>query len=178
MAAPKRKSARSRSAKRTARKTPRRAPSAARSRAARAPRAGLPKPRPRRQPEALRLRSLSAGLTANDLARSIDFYTSVLGFIVGERWTDDKGTLRGVSLKAGACELNVSQDDWAKGRDRAKGVGVRIWCQTIQDVDRLAARVEAAGHTLTEKPKDQPWGVRTFSVDDPDGYHLTIYRES
>jgi catechol 2,3-dioxygenase-like lactoylglutathione lyase family enzyme len=178
MAAPKRKSSRSRAAKpRPARKTPRRAPATARSRAARAPKSGLPKLKFRTQPEALRLRSFSAGFTANDLDRSIDFYTNVLGFIVGDRWTGDDGTLRGVSLKAGTCELNVSQDDWSKGRDRVKGVGVRLWCQTIQDVDRLAARVEASGHALAEKPGDRPWGVRAFSVDDPDGYHLTIYRD-
>lgn len=177
MATAKRKGARAGAAKRPPKKTSRKRPPAARSRASRAARPVVPQPKPRRQPEALRLRSFSAGFTADDLEKSIAFYTSVLGFIVGERWTDDSGRLQGVSLKAGSCELNVSQDDWAKGRDRKKGVGVRLWCQTIQDVDRLAARVEAAGHTLSARPKDQPWGVRSFSIDDPDGYQLTIFRE-
>jgi uncharacterized glyoxalase superfamily protein PhnB len=30
---------------------------------------------------------------------------------------------------------------------------------------------------LTEEPHDQPWGGRSFSLDDPDGYHLTFHRE-
>jgi uncharacterized glyoxalase superfamily protein PhnB len=179
MATAKRKGARARAAKRppTKKKTTRKRPAAARSRAALAARPAVLQPKPRRQPEALRLRSFSAGFTADDLEKSIAFYSQVLGFIVGERWTDASGKLQGVSLRAGSCELNVSQDDWAKGRDRTKGVGVRLWCQTIQDVDRLAARVEASGHRLSAPPKDQSWGVRSFSIEDPDGYQLTIYRD-
>jgi catechol 2,3-dioxygenase-like lactoylglutathione lyase family enzyme len=133
--------------------------------------------RARRSPETLRLREFSPGFTVDDLQKSVAFYTGVLGFIVSERWTDDGGKLRGVMLKAGVCELGLSQDDWAKGRDRKKGEGVRIWCETAQDVDALAARIRAAGHELTEGPRDSPWG-RNLSLDDPDGYHLTFNRPS
>lgn len=153
------------------------------ARAARAPRevlpprkAGMLRPRHRRSPETLRLRSFTPGLTVDDLQRSITFYTQVLGFVVGDRWMEGD-VLTGVMLKAGACGLGLSQDDGAKGRGRRKGVGVRLWCQTIQDVDALAARVKAAGFALTEEPKTRSWGARSFSLDDPDGYHLTIYRE-
>ncbi len=77
-----------------------------------------------------------------------------------------------------ACRLGLTQDDWAKGRDRVKGQGMSLWCSTVQDIDALAARIKAAGGTLTLEPKDQSWGARTLSLDDPDGFHLTIYRES
>jgi lactoylglutathione lyase len=127
--------------------------------------------------ETLRLRSIDPGFTVNDLDRSLKFYTDVLGFIVSQRWTDDTGKLQGVTLKAGVCQLNVSQDDWAKGRDRQKGVAVRLFCRTAQDIDALAGRIKAAGVRLTEEPKDQPWGARTMSVDDPDGFHLTFSRQ-
>lgn len=129
-----------------------------------------------RQPESLRLRAFEPSFTVNDLDRSRRFYTEVLGFFEAQQWEDNAGVLRGVMLKAGACEFGLSQDDWAKGRDRLKGVGVRLWCRTEQDIDALAARIQAAGHSLTEGPTDQPWGVRSLSVDDPDGFHLTIYR--
>jgi uncharacterized glyoxalase superfamily protein PhnB len=137
-----------------------------------------PRGRQRRDvPETLRLRTVTPGYTVGDLENSIGFYTDVLGFVVSERWTD--GTvLRGVMLKAGVCELGLSQDDWKKGRDRRKGEGVRVWCETQQDIDALAARIKAAGFVLTEEPKDQPWGARSFSLDDPDGFHLTLFRES
>lgn len=124
--------------------------------------------------ETLRLRSIEPTFTVSDIERSVRFYTETLGSVVEERYSD-KGTLQGVMLKAGTCRFGLSQDDWAKGRDRVKGVGVRVWCTTMQDVDALAARIKAAGVTLAEEPADQPWGGRSFAVDDPDGFHLTIY---
>lgn len=134
-----------------------------------------PRKKARRSPETLRLRGFTPGFTVSDLERSLAFYTQALGFVVSERWVHD-GQLLGVMLKAGASELGLSQDDWKKGRDRRKGVAVRIWCQTTQDVDVLAARVRAAGHPLSEEPHDPAWGGRAFSVDDPDGFQLTIFR--
>jgi uncharacterized glyoxalase superfamily protein PhnB len=162
-------------------------PSTARKRVARNKRAGKKNPssrlslaalrnRRRQDPESLRLRALEPSLTVDDIERSVHFYTDVLGFIVAERWTEG-GRLLGVNLKAGSCELGLSQDDWAKGRDRTKGIGVRIWCRTAQDIDALAARIKAAGVQLTAEPEDQSWGVRSLAVDDPDGYHLAIYQE-
>jgi len=180
-----RKSTRSRSARASKAKAHRPAASTRRTRkaprrpASRAARkTAAPDRRNRNSPETLRLRSTTPGLTVGDLQRSLGFYTDVLRFFVKERWTDDGGVLRGVMLKAGLSELGLSQDDWKKGRDRKKGEGVRIWCETAQDVDAMAARIKAAGHALSEEPADQPWGGRAFSLDDLDGYHLTIFRSS
>jgi len=132
--------------------------------------------RRRQERETLRLRSLEPSLTVGDLTRSVQFYSDVLGFFVADRWTDG-GVLRGVMLKAGVCELALSQDDWAKGRNRKKGEAFRLSCETAQDIDTLAARIKAAGGRLTEEPTDHPWGRRSLSVDDPDGFHLTIYNK-
>jgi uncharacterized glyoxalase superfamily protein PhnB len=128
----------------------------------------------RKGPPTLRLRGISPGLTVSDLRRSIGFYTDVLGFIVQEYWTDDDGALRGAMLKAGTCTLGLVQDDWQRGRDRRKGEGVRLWCETVQDVDALAVRIRAAGIPLAHEPKDDSWGARSLAVDDPDGYHFSI----
>jgi catechol 2,3-dioxygenase-like lactoylglutathione lyase family enzyme len=126
----------------------------------------------RKSPETLRLRSFMPSLTVRDLGRSVDFYTRALGFVVGERWTSE-GVLLGVMLVAGACRLGLSQDDWAKGREREKGMGVRLWCETAQDLEVLAARIRTAGGD-TDGPSAEPWGELTVSVDDPDGYHFSF----
>lgn len=131
----------------------------------------------RHDPQTLRLRAFEPSLTVNDLQKSIDFYTGVLGFILGERW-EEKGVLRGVMLKAGACTLGLSQDDWSKGRDRVKGVGVRIWCETVQDINALAGRIQRGGGVLNEGPTDSAeWKMQWLSIDDLDGYHITIFRK-
>jgi catechol 2,3-dioxygenase-like lactoylglutathione lyase family enzyme len=126
--------------------------------------------------ETLRLRATNPIFTVTDLERSIRFYTDVLGFVVSERYNGKDGALQGVMLKAGVCELGLSQDDWAKGRDRQRGVAVRIWCTTAQDVDALAQRIKARNYPLTQEPNDEPFGGRSLSLDDPDGFHLSIYR--
>jgi len=132
--------------------------------------------RPRRsKPETLRLRAITPSLTVGDLDRSLVFYTRGLGFVVQEEWVRD-GKRTGVMLRAGACELGLAQDDWAKGRDRVKGVAVRLYFETVQDIDALAERAPAAGGELTSPPKLGSWGDYAFSIDDPDGFHLTVYK--
>ncbi len=135
-----------------------------------------PKPeRPlRSRPETLRLRSIAASLTVGDLARSLVLYSKGFGFFVEQRWEVD-GKLEGVTLRAGTCELNLSQDDGAKGRDRRKGEGIRLWLETVQDLDALAERAESFGAQITSWPAAQEWGVRSFSADDLDGYHLSFF---
>ena len=134
-----------------------------------------PKSRPgaRRQPETLRLRDIAPTFTATDLQRSIAFYRDVLGFVVGEEWRDN-GTLEGCEMRAGAVTFYLTQDDFAKGRDRKKGIGSRLTCTTAQDLDRFAAEVKARGGALDQEPLDMPWGERQFLITDPDGFKLTF----
>jgi lactoylglutathione lyase len=134
---------------------------------------GTPTPRAKRQqPESLRLRSIAPTFTVNDVARSLAWYRDGLGFFVSERW-EEAGRLQGVMLKAGACHLSLSQDDFSKGRDRPKGVGFRIWCETFQDVNALAARLRAFGGSIVEEPGDR-WDTYSFTAQDPDGFKITI----
>lgn len=140
------------------------------------PRAAKRRAKSRQQPESLRLRSMAASLTVNDVSRSLAWYRDVLGFTVGERWEHD-GTLRGIQLKAGSCDLMLNQDDFAKGRDRRKGDGFRLWISTIQDIDAIAARVNANGGRLDFEPKETPWGDYAFALTDPDGFKITVIQE-
>jgi uncharacterized glyoxalase superfamily protein PhnB len=137
-----------------------------------------PAPRPkRRQPETFRARGLTPSLTVNDLRQSIAWYEGVLGFTIADRWEED-GALRGVELTAGTTRLMLNQDDWAKGRERHKGEGLRLYFSTVQDLDALATEIVARGGRLDHAPRTMPWGDRTFGLSDPDGYHLTIAQRS
>ena len=98
---------------------------------ARRPAKKRPATRPQRQhPESLRLRSMAASFTVHDLDKSVAWYRDVLGFVVGERW-EDGGKVRGIQMKAGSCDIMLGQDDFAKGRDRKKGDGFRLWVATV-----------------------------------------------
>jgi len=115
--------------------------------------------------------------TVADVATSIGWYRDILGFVLVEEMRDE-GELVGASLKAGDVELFLGQDDWAKGKDRVKGVGFRFYCVTAQDIDQLAADIKARGGELDYEPTDRPWGVRDFAVTDPDGFKISISSEA
>ena len=126
--------------------------------------------------ETLRLRSLSPALTVADVEASLEWYRDVVGFYVQEKW-EHEGKVGGAALIAGLGPLLLVQDDWAKGRDRVKGVGFRLHMTTAHDVDELAAAIEQRGGKLESPPADTPWGARAFSLVDPDGYKITIASE-
>ena len=121
---------------------------------------------------ALQAKTITPNLTVDDLKASIGFFES-LGFAVEERW-EDNGKLNGVMLRAGDAHIGLSQDDWKKGRDRQKGVGSRIFIETKQDIDKLAARARQGGVRLNAEPHDTEWGTRAFEVTEPSGFLLTI----
>jgi uncharacterized glyoxalase superfamily protein PhnB len=142
-----------------------------------AKRSATKRPPARRQPETLRLRRIAPSFTATDLQRSIAFYRDVLGFVIGEEWRE-KGVLMGCEIHAGAATFMLGQDDFAKGRDRQKGIGMRMYCHTAQDVDRLAAQIKERGGMLDQEAKLMPWGDRVFMITDPDGFKLTFVQAS
>lgn len=127
----------------------------------------------REKPETLRLRAVMPTLTVSDIEASIRFYRDVLGFVVSDTIEKDAQVV-GASIKAGVVEFLLGQDDFAKERDRQKGVGLRLYCVTAQEIDEVAENVRARGGTLTHEPTDQPWGSRDFGVADPDGFTISI----
>ncbi|MCX5768622.1 MAG: VOC family protein [Gemmatimonadetes bacterium] len=122
---------------------------------------------------ALNAATMFPSLTVNDITKSLHFYVDGLGFEIVDKNEVD-GVLRFAMLKAGNVMLGVGQDDFAKGRDRVKGVGARFWIQTAQDLVALADRAKAAGVKLDADPAPLPWGPMAFALVDPDGFLITI----
>ena len=125
--------------------------------------------------ETLQISSIVPSFTVDDLQKSIAFYEG-LGFVVDEKW-EEEGTLLGVMLRAGKNRIGLSQDDWKKGRDRKKGIGMRTFIGTDQKIDEIAARAKQAGIKLDSEPHDTDMKTRAFEVTDPSGFKLTISTE-
>jgi len=146
-------------------------------RRATAPKAAQPRAKAARKSVVARakgLQSMAAGITANDAAASLKWYTDALGFSLKERW-EQEGVFLGGSVVHGAVTFNIGQDDWKLGRDRKKGQGVRFFITTADNIDAYAKAITSRGVTLEHEPKDE-WGFRAFSVADPDGYKLTFLK--
>ncbi len=106
----------------------------------------------RKTPKRGHLRSVAPGLTVNDAEKSIAWYRDVLGFTVGQRWEND-GKLMGAEMRAGDVTFNLGQDDWKMGRDRVKGVGMRMYITTGPSIDRPGAHPGGGG--AADRPADR-----------------------
>jgi lactoylglutathione lyase len=47
----------------------------------------------------------------------------------------------------------------------------------VDDVDREAGRLSAAGIAVLAEPTDRPWGHRTLHIGDPDGHVVELAQE-
>jgi catechol 2,3-dioxygenase-like lactoylglutathione lyase family enzyme len=119
--------------------------------------------------------SLRAELFVADVARSIDFYTRVLGFKV-ERSSPGYVSIRrgdvvfGIGPIAGLEPDHYFRPQVGKVRN---GLGVEFVLE-VDDVVVLEREVRAAGYPLINALEKQPWGLTDFRLADPDGYFLRI----
>ena len=104
-------------------------------------------------------------LGARDLQTSLRFYTEVLGFRVE--------TSHGEPLSFALLHA----DDTGLALVRSEHPAVAAFAAvyfTVQGVDGLLSRCEAAGATIAVPLTTHPWGHRDFVVKDPDGHLLAI----
>jgi uncharacterized glyoxalase superfamily protein PhnB len=124
----------------------------------------------------LQAKTITPTLTVDDVQQSIKFFEG-LGFAVEDRW-EEQGKLLGVMLRAGDTSIGLSQDDWKKGRDRQKGIGLRLYINSKQNIDQIASRAKTAGVKLDSDPHDTEWKTRQFDVTEPSGFKITISSEA
>ncbi len=99
-------------------------------------------------------------LPGDDLAAMKAFYVDALGFAVNWEWSEDgKSGLLG--LKRGTMEITI--DCPMEGHGRAACVSLHV-----EDVDRYHREWKTRIAELPE-PKDEEWGARSLSLEDPAG---------
>jgi uncharacterized glyoxalase superfamily protein PhnB len=109
-----------------------------------------------------------------DAGAMLDWLARVFGFEERGRYVDQDGVVRQAEMYVGANELFLSghgPGHWAK-LGRRPEEWIVVW---VEDVDAHHARVVAAG-VEAPAPKDQDWGVRSFSLRDPEGYGWSFMR--
>ena len=117
-------------------------------------------------------------LFVSDRDRSVDFYTSVLGFDV-QRLDESHALLTcgqvtlGLGRQADLPETGDGPGFTQQRLERDHGAGVEIVLET-PELDALYERVRRSRYPLAAPLQDRPWGLRDFRVTDPDGYYLRI----
>jgi lactoylglutathione lyase len=120
--------------------------------------------------------TLRLELFVSDMEKSIDFYTSVLGF---ERLMGEPGyvpvrsgsVLIGLGPAAGLPKQHHFNPEVQRAR---RGLGTEIVLE-VDDVQEFFQKVKASGYKSILSPlRKQSWGLTDFRIADPDGYYLRI----
>ena len=120
--------------------------------------------------------NITPELAVADMERSLQFYTT-LGFVKDNEGIVDERGAQWCSLALGDGFLWLIRGDVTSGLVEAdpRGNGVTIYI-AVDDIDTLHERVCDAGLLMNiVKPIETMWyGLRQFSLADPDGYILTL----
>lgn len=109
-------------------------------------------------------------LFVDDLDVARDFYQRAFGLPV---WFEDNDS---IVFKFGGTLINLLKSTEAAELVAPARVGNReggarfVFTLDVEDVDAMCVELIARGVTLLNGPMDRPWGVRTASFADPDGY--------
>ena len=114
-------------------------------------------------------------LCVADLARSVDFYTRVLGMKQTAHY--EFPDLHEVILKftESLDEASLALMKWIPDREVVVGHEHGRLGIVTPDLDGLVERVRGAGFEVTEESRDlSEQGIRVVFVADPDGYAIEI----
>jgi predicted enzyme related to lactoylglutathione lyase len=101
-----------------------------------------------------------------DLARAVEWYTTVLGFEVMSSWPPDQPNYAEFRSEAGATFAVME----------AEGRGARFNF-SVDDPDALWQKWKDKA-TVVEPLFDTPYGARKFTIADPDGNELGFVRNT
>ena len=113
------------------------------------------------------------GMTASNLDRTIAFYCDLLGLKLALRKSNERGEMAFLDTGSGMLEIACPIAQVARSRDvPPHEAGVRHLTFAFDDVDEMAARLEAAGFEILEGPRPAFFTEvlsRIAFVRDPDG---------
>ena len=104
-------------------------------------------------------------LEVNNLEESLSFYSEVLGFEIESNNNDAQPPI--ASVRAGSLRITLVQQIETMLK---RGRGIHFVLGVV-DVDRFYQTLRARRVHLKE-PRDEGWGGRFVSLQDPDGYRL------
>jgi uncharacterized glyoxalase superfamily protein PhnB len=116
------------------------------------------------------LSSTEAQLFVTDIKASCDFYTDKLGFAVRFSYGDPPFYAQ-VTRDHARLNLRVVGEPVFVGdiREREHLLSASLTVATSAEIKQLFLSYQAAGVRFGQKLKKEPWGARTFIVQDPDG---------
>jgi uncharacterized glyoxalase superfamily protein PhnB len=116
----------------------------------------------------------AVAVSATDLSRAVAFY-ELLGFRFPPLQADTKHIESGAGVRLMIDDAAFLTELHGEPPRPGNIAGFAVLFNAPADVDAVASRVAAAGHTVVTQPYDAPWGQRYATVADPDGYQADLF---
>lgn len=117
---------------------------------------------------------ISPTLAVRNIKQTIQFYRDALGFKVGMIFPDAGNPEYAHLSKDGMVLMFILAENIGIGKEEKLGVGVNIYMQIDGDIDKYYNELKDKGVKIVVDIKDEPYGIRDFTVEDTDGYKLTF----
>ncbi|HEY82382.1 MAG TPA: hypothetical protein G4O01_03725 [Dehalococcoidia bacterium] len=121
---------------------------------------------------------ISPTLAARDMKETIAFYQNVLGFKMGMAFPDANNPEYADLAKDGMVLMFIPAANLGLGSEERLGVGVNLYLQIDGDIDEYYHEVKKKGAKIAVGIKDEPYGIRDFTIEDVNGYKLTFNQAS
>lgn len=122
--------------------------------------------------------ALSPTLAARDMKKTIEFYKNSLGFKVGMVFPDINNPEYVDLAKDGMVLMFLPAKNLGIAEKEKRGIGVNLYMQIDGDIDQYYHELKKRGVNIVIDIKDEPYGIRDFTVADIDGYQLTFNQVS
>jgi len=125
----------------------------------------------------MKFQKLTPNLVVRDVARSMEFYKTVLGFQPAITVPDQPPYVFG-SVTSGGVEIffndqkAVAADYPALGKKHIGG-SLTLFIE-VEGIEEILAAVQKSGAKVTMPLKEQFYGMREFAFEDPEGWEVTI----
>jgi uncharacterized glyoxalase superfamily protein PhnB len=121
---------------------------------------------------------ISPTLAVRNMKQAIQFYRDSLGFKMGMVFPDADNPEYADLSKDGMVLMLIPARSVAIGAKEKLGIGVNLYMQIDGDIDEYCNEVTNKGAKVVVDIKDEPFGIRDFTVEDIDGYKLTFNQVS
>lgn len=125
----------------------------------------------------MKFQKLTPNLVVRDVAASMDFYRSVLGFTPAMKVPEEPPFVFG-SVTSGGVEIFFNDqkavaEDYPELGNRPIGGSLTLFIE-VEGIEEVLAAVQKRNCKITMPLKDQFYGMREFAFEDPEGWVITI----
>jgi catechol 2,3-dioxygenase-like lactoylglutathione lyase family enzyme len=120
---------------------------------------------PQRPPDPTQWNHANPIFEVSNVHRSLGYYRDVLGLTPSWMWED---------RIAGVCAEGTPVELYLAHADSPSPTRLSVF---VDDADAAYERYRRAGAEIVDEIETKPWGMRRFTVRDPDGNRIDISHE-